>query len=91
MKYTRPIKFRRAIKSLVEYIASSEGIVFYKEWRGEVSYMRENTINWHDRAKYDKAVLKLEALGLELSDAWEAMDKKSANINKKLETILRNL
>lgn len=80
-KLVQPIKFKRAIRTLQEYIDASNGVYDLEEWNEEVEQAR-TTINPEDRKRFDETVEKLRMMGEMIEEAYQYLNDRLFDLNQ---------
>jgi hypothetical protein len=80
-KLVQPIKFKRAIRTLEEYIDASNGVDDSDEWNEEVAQARA-TINPKDAKRFDETVEQLKMMGEMISEAYQYLNDRLFDLNQ---------
>lgn len=80
-KLVQPIKFKRAIRTLEEYIDASNGVYDLEEWREEVEQARV-TVNPKDRKRFDEVAEKLQVMGEMIEEAYQYLNDRLFELNQ---------
>lgn len=85
-KLVQPIKFKRAIRVLEEYIDASNGVDDIEEWNEEIEQARK-TINPKDGKRFDEAVESLRIMGDMISEAYQYLNDRLFELNEYVKNI----
>lgn len=86
MKLVKPIKFKKAIRELVEFLDAFNGIqsdADHKSWQEEVIAWQDS-VDPKDRSKYLKIATELEQLGIGLGSVWINFENNCNSYNNEL-------
>lgn len=75
--YHQPIKLKRAIQSLVSFLDAYNGLRLKdrKDWEEEIVAVKNN-VNPYDFRTFDKLVVELDIIGVQLAIAWDIFDSE---------------
>ena len=90
MKYAKPILFKRAVKKLVEYIESYNGIYAIDEWRKEVAAITKHVAP-EDYKKFENISNKLEIIGTNMNDVWLIFESKLCSMDNTIKKLVKKL
>ena len=95
MKYARPIKFREAVRNMISYLEAYNGLgdtnECLDEWHEEVAAVKDFTVDPKDYNKFDKVILKLEAIGKPYYKACWKFDLAQRDRDQSLEDLIKKL